>query len=592
MPPATLKKTKPSPVAPPVAEASPIKASSRADAAAHDSRKDEAPSEVDISFGNMSSPASTIKNRRASSSMDLSDVDMTTPVQSPRRPSPAKAAPPTAKPPMNDSNVSDASIFSLRITHPAPVTKAAPLPVVRSQEEEESKAVDDEEDNAAGHRSFELNDDFEFDAPSLDDDDDTFGEKNQHNAMEGNRGSFGGSMTPIQQTEDHDLFSPPEVRPQFSSPPVSPVARRPTTPPTKKASKKSRMPVADTSDNENDMFEDASLIAAEPKTTSKKPSTKAPKRATKAPKQTTKELKEPKARGRPKKKKLAEMSFNDATDHSDMDAPPRRQDFTDNDDDGGESDHNGPRRSKRRRIQPLAWYKCERPVYERRDNGLGLILPTISHIERAGTNSPIKNAAGNRKKKSKHATFPASQLPPQFKYSTADAGELWDEASATSKTVKMIGRYGTADLFPLPAEDGVPSGFACQTFNVVGSTSVPTWISGRVLLPPGAVKASESVGSCAQVFVVIGCQPMALEVAFGHPSSPAFDDATASRFTLGPGDEFYVPANNAYFLRNHSTSVEAELRFMILKPKPSEKSKKQRTDGKKTKKPKKHTSKA
>jgi hypothetical protein len=35
---------------------------------------------------------------------------------------------------------------------------------------------------------------------------------------------------------------------------------------------------------------------------------------------------------------------------------------------------------------------------------------------------------------------------------------------------------------------------------------LPAWLSGQVTLPPGAIKDSELVGECCQVFVVSDCQ--------------------------------------------------------------------------------------
>ncbi|OQR84180.1 hypothetical protein ACHHYP_13749 [Achlya hypogyna] len=535
LPPPTVRKKRPSPEPEPVA----VKGlhNTLLSPSAHAPREDE-PSEVNISFGNMSSPASTVKNRRSSSSMDLTNVDVVTPVQSPApSPRPQAANPPSRR----DASLSDTSVFSVPRRQPPPLE---PLPVVRSQDDDDEKADDAFEGRRESAPSRTSDADFDFAAPAFEASD-----------------PFENDMTPIAQAEEHKLTSPADmsgVQMQlFASPPTSP-ARPKTPPPTKKKAK--RPPPAT---NDADLLDNASLVQV----AAAKPAAVKPVK--------------PKTKGRPRKKK-AEEAATDTSMTTDTEAP-RRQDATD---DEADSDHNGPRRSKRRRIQPLAWYKCERPVYERRDNGLGLILPTISHIERAGTTSPVKNAGAPRKRGPRHAAFPAANLPAEYTYRTTDSGELWDEAAATAKTVKMIGRYGTSDTFALPATDGHPPGFAGQTFNVVGNASVPTWISGRVLLPPQALKAPESVGACTQVFVVVACQPNALEVSFGHPSDSVFQDTTAQRYTLGPGDEFYVPANNAYFLRNHSPTVEAELRFMILKPKPGDKAKKA-TDGKKAKKAKK-----
>ncbi|OQR93404.1 hypothetical protein THRCLA_08449 [Thraustotheca clavata] len=533
--------------------------------------KDE-PSEINISFGNISSPASTVRNDRDTTSMDLSGHDIGTPTSPPRSSRTEEA---------RDVEMSDASLFSIprqqqtqsggrvpSVSSKSSGKASSRLAMPPSETQEESargkkttpstppSEVEDENPNP---REFEdAQNDFEpdFDFGEGDDIDDN--------------APFNTDMTPIPRTEDHELNSPDEPtspvrRMQLTTPPSISKPRAAT--PTKKKPTASRE-----SDNEMD---DEPLVEAvakqskqrkEPKKTKGKGKRKNVQNDDTGAESNTESNAPPKnTKGRPRKKKA--RSDNDEANTSTENATPNRQTmgFTD---DEADSDLSGLRRSKRRRIKPLEWYKCERPVYERRDNGLGLILPTISHIERAGTTTPVKNTTTTRKKVSKHATFPKSSLPSEYTYLTNDSGELWDEASETSKTIKMIGRYGTMDHVALPTEEGFPSCFAGQTFNISGGkTTLPSWVSGRLLMPPLAVKQPESVGSCTQLFVVVSCQPGALEVAYGHPSDPTFIDSTALRFTLSPGDEFYVPTNNAYYVRNHSKTVEAELRFTILKPK-------------------------
>ncbi|ETW06693.1 hypothetical protein, variant [Aphanomyces invadans] len=231
-----------------------------------------------------------------------------------------------------------------------------------------------------------------------------------------------------------------------------------------------------------------------------------------------------------------------------------------------DNDESGVRRSKRRRIKPLAWYKCERPVYERRQSGVGLILPTISHIERAGTNTPAKRQPHKSSHKSKTTPFPIDDLPSEYSYLATDTGNIWDELNSDTKKTRVIGRSKASEVFALPGIEGLPCGYAGQTFNLPGGPTLPTWISGRLLLPPNGAKQPESVGNCTQTFVVLQCQPGSLEVAYADPSEGSFDHETAQRFLLSPGDEYFVPPQNAYYLRNHSKTVEAEVRFVIMKP--------------------------
>ncbi|KAF0701110.1 Aste57867_8407 [Aphanomyces stellatus] len=217
--------------------------------------------------------------------------------------------------------------------------------------------------------------------------------------------------------------------------------------------------------------------------------------------------------------------------------------------DASDSDEGLVRRSKRKRIKPLEWYKCERPVYERRQSGVGLILPTISHIERAGTKTPVKRPIKTIKNKA--TAFSTDDLPTEYSYFAKDSGELWDESNNESKEVRMIARCKSSEVFALPGVEGYPVGFAGQTFNEDGGgPALPTWISGRLLLPAQGIKQPESVGNCTQVFVVLSCQPGSLEVAYGLPSNGVYDDKTAQRYLLSPGDEYFVPPNNATALHD------------------------------------------
>ncbi|DAZ99180.1 TPA: hypothetical protein N0F65_008213 [Lagenidium giganteum] len=228
------------------------------------------------------------------------------------------------------------------------------------------------------------------------------------------------------------------------------------------------------------------------------------------------------------------------------------------------------RRSKRRRYKPLAWYKGEHFVYERRESGVGLVVPTVVGVERAGTKTPIKKETMTRTKKSaarsRQRPFPKDKLPKEFKYDEDEWADLYDAAAGCENKMNVVCRSHEIELRDLPSLDGQPVGCAGQSFNLRNTTPISRWISGRLDLPPGGAKEAESVGEAVQVFFVVSGQPQALEVALGPASDEYFDAAKATRFVLSPGDEFYVPAHNAYYLKNHSASSDSELRFMIMKP--------------------------
>jgi len=87
----------------------------------------------------------------------------------------------------------------------------------------------------------------------------------------------------------------------------------------------------------------------------------------------------------------------------------------------------------------------------------------------------------------------------EYNYLETETGELWDEMSETSREMPIIFRSADVEQYDLPALEGYQSGFAGQTFNINGGHKYPTWISGRLELPPHAVKQAESVGTCTQV---------------------------------------------------------------------------------------------
>lgn len=246
------------------------------------------------------------------------------------------------------------------------------------------------------------------------------------------------------------------------------------------------------------------------------------------------------------------------------------RDIFDDADDDEENDASGVRRSKRRRFKPLAWYKGEHYIYERRESGVGLVIPTVAGIERAGTTTPTKTArkyskrVGAQRKSVK--VFPKTQLPEGLTYEEGEWADLYDTTAGCINKMNVICRASEIEHRELPSVDGEQPGFAGQSFNLRSSHPFSRWICGRLGLPPGAAKEAESVGDAVQVFYVTTCQPQAVEVSFGPVTDEYFDTAKATRFLLNPGDEFYVPARNAYYLKNYSEKATCDLHFTIMKP--------------------------
>nr|CCA14613.1 conserved hypothetical protein [Albugo laibachii Nc14] len=245
----------------------------------------------------------------------------------------------------------------------------------------------------------------------------------------------------------------------------------------------------------------------------------------------------------------------------------------------------GLRRSGRKRYKPLAWYKGEHYVFERRQSGIGCVIPTVVGVERAGTHTPSKleeNGSKStrptrkpRQPRTKLKPFPREKLPKEYTYQENEWAKIYDHTADCLNRMNIICRANEIEHRQLPpSEDQTIVGFAGQSFNLNTSIPYSRWISGRLLLPPGASKEAESVGEAVQIFYVQNTQPDALEVAYTPAITKSkgeaepvdyFDLEKAARFLLKSGDEFYIPTRNAYYLKNYSETAEAELRFLILR---------------------------
>lgn len=77
----------------------------------------------------------------------------------------------------------------------------------------------------------------------------------------------------------------------------------------------------------------------------------------------------------------------------------------------------------------------------------------------------------------------------------------------------------------------------------------------QVLLKERSTKDLESTHNCTQVFVVITAQPRGVQVDIGGHT-----------YLVSPGDHFFVPQNCEYRLTNHSSDTQAEIAFVVIKP--------------------------
>ncbi|ETI43469.1 hypothetical protein, variant 1 [Phytophthora nicotianae CJ01A1] len=238
-------------------------------------------------------------------------------------------------------------------------------------------------------------------------------------------------------------------------------------------------------------------------------------------------------------------------------------------------DGSGLRRSKRRRFKPLAWFKSEHMVYERTFVGVGTVMPTVVGVERLGHDSPTSKrmkAKPPSKRTNNSRALTRKELPKDIQKRIVDSewATLFDSQAGCMNDLNIICRSSEIRLRKLPTEErggAVVHAYAGQSFNLFSPSPFARWISGRVVLPPGAWKEPEGVGQAVQLFYVTGCQPKSLELALApETDDDFFTSKYTTHFLLSPGDEFYVPAGNVYYVKNHSSSADCDLRFTILKP--------------------------
>lgn len=117
--------------------------------------------------------------------------------------------------------------------------------------------------------------------------------------------------------------------------------------------------------------------------------------------------------------------------------------------------------------------------------------------------------------------------------------------------------------------EGKIVGTAAQAFNVAPDRNgiFPGWIAGNLNLPPKGIKDAEGVGLCCQVFFVVDCQPLSVEIAIDTPNVDSkFDPENAERFLLSKNDTFHVPAKNMYRIQNHSKVKNCLMFWTIIRP--------------------------
>ncbi|CAM9883336.1 unnamed protein product [Ectocarpus sp. 6 AP-2014] len=249
----------------------------------------------------------------------------------------------------------------------------------------------------------------------------------------------------------------------------------------------------------------------------------------------------------------------------------------------------GVRRSGRQRVAPLKFWRGDNIQYGVDEKGLQVAEGIVKGPALPEPSSPSSRKRGGEGKKRRRppavkdehmsplSPSKVSEMRKSKKFKLMEKDQkclVWDEETAAFKTRQvvmsrsnLVSHDVTATHQRAPGKEKI--GQAAQAFLMGPEVGISEWLTGRLELPPGAIKDSEHVALSTQIYVVAEGQPDALEIAIAMPSKKTkrttFDAKTAQRFLLSPGDHFYVPVNNVYRLENHSDRAKAVIYWTIIK---------------------------
>ncbi|KAH9931701.1 Mif2/CENP-C like-domain-containing protein [Epithele typhae] len=200
-----------------------------------------------------------------------------------------------------------------------------------------------------------------------------------------------------------------------------------------------------------------------------------------------------------------------------------------------DADATGLRRSKRRHYAPLAWWRLEKVVYGRRENG-PCYVANIKEIHREPVPEPQPLGAKRRKIiRKKSQTVEAE--PQQFL--VYDPEEGWDDETDPHCTVLEYGKEGKevkrrvafTDKMTSPKAAAQGSFFFQKVFSDCDHLA-----AGQLIIPPGSTKPTKSTKDNTFVFYVIqGAVKFCVH---------------QTNFILATGGMFLVPRGNIYYIQN------------------------------------------
>ncbi|KAI0723819.1 Mif2/CENP-C like-domain-containing protein [Cerioporus squamosus] len=215
----------------------------------------------------------------------------------------------------------------------------------------------------------------------------------------------------------------------------------------------------------------------------------------------------------------------------------------------------GLRRSKRRRYSPLAWWRLEKVVYGRRENGQSLV-PSIKEIHRI-PQMPAE-PLGARRRRGQSRKNSRTVEPEAQQVLVYNPEEGWDEKTDSRCLVREYGDEDkeverrvafTANMVqPKPAAQGA---FYFQKIFGDGDFLA----AGQLIIPPGSTKPTKGTKDNTFVFYVIqGAVQFCVH---------------KTNFVLSTGGMFMVPRGNIYYIQN-ICDRDAKLFFAQARKMPEE----------------------
>ena len=208
----------------------------------------------------------------------------------------------------------------------------------------------------------------------------------------------------------------------------------------------------------------------------------------------------------------------------------------------------GLRRSKRVRVKPLEYWKNERIVYERTNDGLGQVLPVAKGIERLSKPTPAK-----KPRKKRRVGYEPIVLPEDVETEMPSIEiDLGDDRTAQVELVKRAENLAFQSLPCSTSENETKNGEKAET-RAAAAFIHDTLRTGVVELRPEAVKDPESSGDAAQLFHVHRCAEKGVLVTINNKKTQ-----------VSPGDIFLVPPKSFYEIQNLSLKTPAQLYYTVV----------------------------